>query len=133
MFTFSLGETKRGPPRTWRGTMVRAATLAVVGPRNLRRGNWGLGFGFVLICQTCLGRILLKADAGERLKTGARRTADFAHGRGWKKLTWLFAGAITQRNKLVACSNQGDSLEACSTADAQTLKRKCRTSPSWTT
>src|SRR6266481_5774397 len=63
MFTFSLGETKRGPPSTWRGTMVRAATPAVVAPRNLRRVNWRLDFGLFIMGQTCMGFSLLKADA----------------------------------------------------------------------
>jgi len=35
--TFSLGATNWGPPSTWRGTTVNAATAEAVAPRNWRR------------------------------------------------------------------------------------------------
>src|SRR5436190_24291856 len=60
MFTFSLGETKRGPPSTWRGTMVRAATPAVVAPRNLRRVNWRLDFGLFIMVRRVLAPVYSK-------------------------------------------------------------------------
>src|SRR5580658_8719891 len=37
MLTFSLGGTNRGPPKTWRGTMVKAAIAPDVAPINFLR------------------------------------------------------------------------------------------------
>src|SRR5438552_3447179 len=37
IFTFSLGATNFEPPSTWRGTIVNAATVVAVAPRNRRR------------------------------------------------------------------------------------------------
>src|SRR5215207_6624587 len=47
-FTLSLGATKRGPPRTCRGTMVNAAAAAVVVAMNSRRVVAGFGCMVIL-------------------------------------------------------------------------------------
>src|SRR5438477_2192380 len=64
IFTFSLGDTNLGPPSTWRGRMVNAATVVAVAPRNLRRviSGW-VAFVFIRV-QTHEALILLHCAAG---------------------------------------------------------------------
>src|SRR3970040_1085226 len=48
--TLSLGATKRGPPRTCRGTMVNAAAAAGVVARKSRRVAVGFGILVIVSC-----------------------------------------------------------------------------------
>ena len=70
-FTLSLGATKRGPPRTCRGTMVNAAAAAVVVAMNCRRVV--VGFGSMLI--------LFVSRAGTRTHHRPNQCSDSLAGR----------------------------------------------------